>query len=352
MSKKSRTFQPDPTGKGATTPSTPPTSEGATSLPDASTSSSSGSTAPVAPTTPSTRPSSASRAEQRRKASSQGPRASQPQSLFEQYRALILGGAAVAAVVVVLFIMGLGANTKAYECVTFLTPPPAQAPTSPAAASPMATVPVTPAPTDAGDPATSAAPAGSGDPTSSAAPAGSAGPDASATPDTSPAPSPTPASTPQLGFVTQDLGKNHVTQGTVVKYGYCPPASGPHYNVSGQGPLSRQFYGPTTILNPGSWIHNLEHGYVVILYRGDADQAVIDGVQAIMAEATPKPETAARCGYSKVIGVRFDDMDPSVQVAALAWDRALLQTEFDKQELLTFTNQWQDGPQITETGLC
>jgi hypothetical protein len=116
--------------------------------------------------------------------------------------------------------------------------------------------------------------------------------------------------------------------------------------------VARQFYGPSTILNPGSWIHNLEHGYVVILYREDASQEIIDGIQAIMAEATPKAETAARCGYSKVIGVRFDDMDPSVQVAGLAWDRVLLQTEFDKDEMLLFANQWQDSPQITETGLC
>ena len=50
-------------------------------------------------------------------------------------------------------------------------------------------------------------------------------------------------------------------------------------------------------------------------------------------------------GVTQVIAVRFDDMDPDVNFAAVAWDRELLLKEFDKEALLTFANQWQDGPQ-------
>ncbi len=340
MSKKSRTFQPGTTGQSALPPSTSPTPEGAAS-PAGPATTDPGTIPPTAPvTTPVAATSSASRAALRRKAASQGSRAGQPQSFFERYRTLILGGAVVAVVALVLLMFGMSANTKAYECVTFLTPPPAAAPASPVMVSPAATG--TAGPGSSVTPDASLA-------VSDASPA----PGTSAAPGASPEASAGPEPTPQLGFVTQDLGKNHVGTNVTVKYGYCPPASGSHYNLGGgQAPLTRQFYGPQTILAPGNWVHNLEHGYVVILYRGDADQAVIDAVQAVMAEATPSETSAARCGYSKVIGVRFDDMDPSVQVAAIAWDRVLLQEELDKDELLAFANQWQDGPQTPEPGLC
>ena len=71
-----------------------------------------------------------------------------------------------------------------------------------------------------------------------------------------------------------------------------------------------------------------------------------------MAEAMPSAASAETCGYSKVIAVRLDDMEPGINFAAVAWDRELLLEEFDKQLLLTFANQWQDGPQTPEAGLC
>ncbi len=68
-----------------------------------------------------------------------------------------------------------------------------------------------------------------------------------------------------------------------------------------------------------------------------------------MAEANPSAFSIANnCVDNKVIAVRFDDMDPGVNFAALAWDRELLLKEFDKAALLTFANQWQDGPQTPE----
>ncbi len=51
-------------------------------------------------------------------------------------------------------------------------------------------------------------------------------------------------------------------------YAYCPPASGPHYNNPGiDGPIPAKFYGPDDGTRPEGWIHNLEHGAVVILYN-------------------------------------------------------------------------------------
>jgi hypothetical protein len=214
-----------------------------------------------------------------------------------------VGGAGVVVVVLALLFLGRS-STSAYECVTFLTPPPAAAA------------------------------------------------DASGAPAQSPTPSASPAPTALLGFQTTDLGREHVSQGTSVRYDYCPPASGRHYNLgNGLAPLARRFYGPDVAFPPQNWIHNLEHGWVVLLYKGEPSDADLEALRGVMDEAEVSDWNTTNCGVgvpNKVIGVRFDDMDPGVNFAAVAWDRALLQQDLDAAELLAFANQWQDGPQTPE----
>jgi hypothetical protein len=275
VSKRSRTFQPSETN-ASRPPSTGSTTQGATPPQGAA----------AAPTAATSRTGGASRAEARRRSSS--PHISQPRSFFDRYRVFIVGGAAVAVIAVVLLVFVNGAATRAYECVSFLTPPPAA--------------------------------------------------------------SAVPGSTPLPGFPTRDMGKDHVVQGASVKYDYCPPASGRHYNIGGgQAPVARRFYGPGTSLLPGAWIHNLEHGDVVILYRGDPGTEILGQLEDLKEEAAVSDWSLANCGpVNKVVVVRFDDMDPSVDFAAVAWDRAILLEEFDKQALLDFANRWQDGAQTPE----
>ena len=145
--------------------------------------------------------------------------------------------------------------------------------------------------------------------------------------------------------------------GSTVTYGFCPPTSGNHFNVAGQAPLPRNFYDPNTTLKPGNWVHNMEHGYVVILYKGTPDQATLDSIKQVMNDASPPADGfAQQCGQpNRVIAVRFDTMD--TPYAVLAWDRALLLPEWDYQQALTFANQWQDNPAIPENpamggGVC
>jgi len=247
---------------------------------------------------------------------------------------LIIGGAGVVVVLLAVLIF-TRPGTAAYQCVTFLTPPPAAAPAT------------SEAPTGTGTPAPSE-PVGAG-----AAP--STAPTASlpsATPATgaSAAPSAAPSATPLLGVQTTDMGRTHVVQGTSVKYAYCPPASGDHYNLGGgQAPLPRRLFGPDDAVLPQQWIHNLEHGYVVLLYRGKVSQDVLDELQSIMDEARVTDWSQQNCGpVNKVIALRFDGMDPGVDFAAVAWDRVLLLGELDRDQLLAFANQWQDGPQTPE----
>jgi uncharacterized protein DUF3105 len=152
------------------------------------------------------------------------------------------------------------------------------------------------------------------------------------------------------------LGRSHVPAGSSVKYGFCAPTSGDHYNIPGQAPMPAAVYGPTTERVPQYWIHNLEHGYVVLAYRcpsgvlGQGDcisQADLASIQSWFDNAPPP--TNSTCA-KKVLAVRFDTM--STRFALLAWDRALLLDVWQPETANTFAQQWMDAPTTPELGAC
>ncbi|CAN5748769.1 hypothetical protein BH23CHL8_BH23CHL8_26490 [soil metagenome] len=212
------------------------------------------------------------------------------------YRNLLLAGVALLGVgIVAIFLVG-GTSAARYVCDSLLTPPPG------ASIAPVA------------------------------------GPVASAAP------------TPQLGFATTDLGRGHVSTGTTVRFAFCPPTSGDHWTAAGRAPLRRDVYGPGDDVSPGNWVHNLEHGYVVIAYREEPSADVLAGIREVFDTAEQGP-AAAQCGIpNKVMAVQFDEM--SEAYAVLAWDRAMLLPEWDTGSALAFANQWQDAPQSPERGVC
>jgi hypothetical protein len=67
-----------------------------------------------------------------------------------------------------------------------------------------------------------------------------------------------------VGQAVPNEGHNHVDPSTSPTYQSYPPASGPHYSVAGSAPVPWQTIG--TLLE-GQYIHNLEHGGIVILYN-------------------------------------------------------------------------------------
>ena len=83
----------------------------------------------------------------------------------------------------------------------------------------------------------------------------------------SPTASPREGASPQPGYVQPDAGGGHVRTGTKVTYTYCPPASGRHYEQPA-APIPARVYGPDDAVIPQGWVHNLEHGGLVILYKG------------------------------------------------------------------------------------
>ena len=139
-----------------------------------------------------------------------------------------------------------------------------------------------------------------------------------------------PNSSETDGFSTDALGRGHVAVATKIRYGFCPPTSGSHYNEAGVAPLRPGFYGADADAGPGGWVHNLEHGYVVALYRcangSCPPDDVLSELRAFAANGPPT-QAAAACGYrSKVVVARFDDL--STPYALVAWDRAMLVDSF------------------------
>jgi hypothetical protein len=204
------------------------------------------------------------------------------QSPWLKYRTLLIGLAAVAGVLVIVFILLQSASGKTYACGSLLTAPPVQAVS-----------------------------------------------------DTEP------------GFITNFLGNKHVPVGSTITYGFCPPTSGNHYYSGNRGPVPAAVYGPATEQSPGGWVHNLEHGSVVLLYRcpsaipgqGDCPSSTEMTTMQQWFNDTPSDDT---CGRQAVVA-RFDAM--STRFAVVAWNRALLLETFDNLGLAladNFAKAWTD----------
>jgi hypothetical protein len=155
-----------------------------------------------------------------------------------------------------------------------------------------------------------------------------------------PTPTPTPAegSSPQPGYAQPDMGQTHIANGTTVTYTYCPPASGRHNNASGAGPIAPRLYGPEDRVNPQGWIHNLEHGGLVLLYRGDGPGATEEGQAALRSFFDSYPPSPV-CGFEAGSSVgpvfaRFDEM--AWPFAALVWGRVLPLQELDEAAIIEF----------------
>ena len=155
---------------------------------------------------------------------------------------------------------------------------------------------------------------------------------------------PAAAAPPPDGAQQPSMGNAHPPVGTTIEYASCPPTSGPHYNARGAGPIAPRFYGPGDQAEPNGWVHNLEHGYLVALYRCQDDvcpsEDVLQQLRQLATDA-PQTESAAACGYrTKTVVARFDQM--SAPFALLTWERLLLLDEFDLDEAIAFGGRWME----------
>jgi hypothetical protein len=173
----------------------------------------------------------------------------------------------------------------------------------------------------------------------------------------SPAPTPTtaPGATPRLGYVQTDTGREHIALGSFVKYPLCPPATGKHNNAQGEGPIKAGLYGPDDATIPQGWIHNLEHGGLVLLYRcASGDSACTDSGQTALKQFTAAFPNSPICnlppggsGVGPVV-TRFDQM--KWPYAALIWGVVLPLDTLDTSQILAFFAQ--QGERTNPEPLC
>lgn len=119
-------------------------------------------------------------------------------------------------------------------------------------------------------------------------------------------------------------GDLHVPQGTTLNYRDNPPASGPHYSGTGVAPIAPGFYADP--VRPEVWVHNLEHGDVVILFDcpGDCDPGFLQSLQGFFNSGVSH----------KLVITRYPGL-PS-PIMAVAWQVQRSFDSFDAVELKAF----------------
>ncbi|HET7725981.1 MAG TPA: DUF3105 domain-containing protein [Candidatus Limnocylindrales bacterium] len=116
----------------------------------------------------------------------------------------------------------------------------------------------------------------------------------------------------EASVALESLGADHAPAGAVAEYGHCPPTSGTHYAAT----LLARLHGPTEPTVPQEWVHNLEHGEVVLLYScGSQCEEVLDDLGAIARDAPPSP----LCDNPALVVTRYEDMPAPFALAA--WGR-------------------------------
>jgi hypothetical protein len=83
----------------------------------------------------------------------------------------------------------------------------------------------------------------------------------------------------------------HIPEDQTPVYLHNPPVSGEHYFVWAR-------WGVHTEMVPrGYWVHNLEHGGVIFLYRPDAQQSVVDALTDVSNSIPNDPP----CSHGRVV---------------------------------------------------
>ena len=139
---------------------------------------------------------------------------------------------------------------------------------------------------------------------------------------------------PTIGVAQADEGRTHVTEGSPIEYKNQPPSSGPHY------PRTAPYGFHDQPIAPGYWVHNLEHGGIVILYNCPTDCPELKDQLRQVYDTFPKGK------YDRVKIVILPDTSISTPLVALAWDYKLELQAFDREQLLAFYNEHVDrGPE-------
>jgi hypothetical protein len=142
-----------------------------------------------------------------------------------------------------------------------------------------------------------------------------------------------------IGTKYPDEGNSHLQAGQRANYKQNPPTSGDHWPQ----PQAPTPWGIKDVQLPNEVVvHNLEHGGVVIFYKG------------LTAEETDKVKDVVRLltanGFKKIVLEPYADMSDA-RIALSAWDWGLKLPSYDDVQIVKFVKSHYDGPDAPERGV-
>ena len=145
---------------------------------------------------------------------------------------------------------------------------------------------------------------------------------------------PAPGQEAEPGRKMPGRGQEHVADGTPIAYQEYPPTSGPHWPRWAPWGVS-----PTPV-PAEAFVHNLEHGGVVLLYRCPTPCPDVVRELAETFRALPP----SKYGHIKVVVSANDRI--KTRFALLAWTRLDEFDQLDRERIVRFVRAYQDkGPE-------
>jgi hypothetical protein len=133
----------------------------------------------------------------------------------------------------------------------------------------------------------------------------------------------------------------HMLDGTNIEWSSNPPATGAHY------PQWAGWDRSYLNLNRGNWMHNAEHGGVILLWNcPDGCQDVVDQLIDVARNASSDP-TCTSPVTKRVIIARDLLLPETVQVAAVAWNTYYTASCFDPYVATFVHEHYRRGPEDT-----
>jgi hypothetical protein len=143
------------------------------------------------------------------------------------------------------------------------------------------------------------------------------------------------------GLLTVEASEpaTHVDMGTTLAWSNNPPTSGPHYPV--WAAWDRQY----AQLPRGNYVHNAEHGGVILLYRCDPDCPDVVASLLDVARAMPADSKCSAPVTKRVIVTADPLLPDGVQVAAVSWEHAYTASCFDDYVATFAAEHYAKGPE-------
>jgi Protein of unknown function (DUF3105) len=139
---------------------------------------------------------------------------------------------------------------------------------------------------------------------------------------------------PAGGRAMPNEGQHHVPRGTPVSYGHAPPTSGPHW------PQPVPWGVHEDGIPPEQWVHNLEHGGLVVLYN--CARPCPELVAQLRQAYATLPRS--KWGHVKLLATPYARLRTPLAILAWAWLDEL--SAFDGARLLgAYTARVDRGPE-------